>query len=95
MRSKSDITEKWKKETILQDRRSKIVILMDKYARGVQTGDYVMMKEARDDVFTSFENIELKGGVVQALAERERILGIIDSYNLGGQLDGIIEQIKN
>ena len=40
------------------------------------------------------EYAKLEGGIIQALAERERILGIIDEYNLGGQLDGIIEQIK-
>ena len=101
MRSKNDITQKWKDETILQaknlaDRvwKGKIIRSMDRYHRGVETADYVMAKEAENDVYNLTDNLRLEAGVVQALAERERILGIVDEYNLGGQLNGIIELIK-
>lgn len=42
----------------------------------------------------TIDQAKLSSGVTQALAERQRILGIIDEYNLGGQLNGIIEQIN-
>ena len=72
----------------------KIIRSMDRYHRGIETADYVMAKEAENDVYNLIDNLCLEAGAVQALAERERILGIVDEYNLGGQLNGIIELIK-
>ncbi len=53
--------------------------------------------ETRAFIKSEFENAELKAGVTQALAERERVLGIIEDYNInmGGELIGLIERIKN
>ena len=95
-------TRFWKHETqkeakSLAERELLIRVerLMDKFSRGITTADYVMMVEAKNDVINLINNSKLEGGITQALAERERILGIIDEYNLGGQFNGIIEQIKN
>jgi hypothetical protein len=50
--------------------------------------------EYQEKMKEEIEQEKLSAGIKQALAERERIVGIIDEYNLGGQYDGIIEQIK-
>ena len=100
------ITQKWKDETILQakalaDRawKGKLGRLMDDYQEGYRMGDPQMFKEAEENVINLIESLReqsaLKGGIEQALAERQRILGILDDYNLGGQLDGMIELINN
>lgn len=53
------------------------------------------VKTMAEEIVSLMENEVLKSGTVQALAERERVIGILDKLNLGGQLDGIIEEIQN
>jgi hypothetical protein len=87
-------TEKEAKSLAERELLIKVERLMDKFSRGITTADYVMMTEARNDLINLINNKKLEGGITQALAERERILGILDDYNLGGQLNGIIEKIN-
>jgi hypothetical protein len=60
----------------------------------VKTANEIDQQRYMKNLEERLEHERLHGGVTQALAERERILGIIDEMNLGGQLNGIIEKIK-
>ncbi len=90
-------TQFWKKETIEQARSLadrelllKIERLMDKHNRGTQTGDYVMMTEARNDLFNLVRNAkEEKKDAINSLSEmflcgscRRKNEGITNKYGL-------------
>lgn len=82
--------------------KGKIIRLMDKYHRNFEIADYVLIKEAENDIYNLIDHLRLEYGIVQALAERERVLGIIESYEKHSThnpedkcLEQIINEIKN